>query len=127
MEQRLKGVTIALTGVAVIALGVSFFASVRAKQGQHQLRALQTEREKLAQANRHLEQNLRQTTEQYARQMEASQELQTALAQEQERNQRLVDQMERQPLSFDKAQARNEKAEAVYKVSKAGKTNFSSR
>ena len=80
MDERARGLMVALILVTVGALGVSFFASTRAKGVRRRL-------QKLTQTNRSLQTELTQAQQKYSREAASVQELQEALAQEQARNQ----------------------------------------
>ncbi len=96
MEERVKGITIALTLVALAALSVSFFSAVKAKSGQQQVQALRAETQKLNRANRSLEENLRQTEQKYEQQTQAARELKEALDKEQLKNKVLAEELQQQ-------------------------------
>ncbi len=79
MDERARGLTVALILVTAAALAVSFFASARAKGTHHRL-------QRLTQTNRSLKTELIQTQQRYTREATSVLELQTALAQERARN-----------------------------------------
>lgn len=94
MEDRLKGITVALALVALSAIGVSFIAAGLARKKAHQVAALQGEFRKASQSQKVLEARMEEIEQQSHRERETTQELHEALVQEQMRNKTLAEQLE---------------------------------
>ncbi|MBI3615288.1 MAG: hypothetical protein HY211_02105 [Candidatus Omnitrophica bacterium] len=103
MEDRFRGLTVALTVVAVAALSVSFLSAAKAKNNQRELVTLRAETQRLKQVGQSLEAGLRETQEKFAQEQAATQGLKEALAQEQLKNKALAEQLQRQQQQVSKA------------------------
>ncbi len=95
MDEHARGLTIALIVVTLVALGVSFVSGSKARRGNQQRAGLQSQIEKLTQANKALEESLKERQEQYAQETVMTKSLKEALVQEQLKNQVLTEELQR--------------------------------
>lgn len=95
MDERARGLIVALTVVTLVALGVSFVSGSKARRGNQQRAGLQSQIEKLTQANKALEESLKEREEKYAQETVMTKNLKEALVQEQLKNQVLTEELQR--------------------------------
>ena len=90
MGERSAGVTIAFALVSVVALAVSFTAARKMQHGQQQVDILKAEIDRRNETERALRTTLQETEQKYAQAMASSNDLKTALAQIQLKNEALA-------------------------------------
>jgi len=90
------GLTVVLTLVTLVAVGVSFAAGRKTRNGQGQITTLQGQVESLHKTRKVLEVDLREAQERYAKEELASKNLKEALSREQLKNEILTQELHRQ-------------------------------
>lgn len=95
MDEKAKGLTVALVVVTLAALFVAFGSSAKARSTGNRSAAVKKDLDRLTQTTKSLEENLRGVQEKYNQETVVTADLKEALAQEQLKNQALTEEIQR--------------------------------